>query len=128
VLLFSATFPIEPVPWQRVTPFKGRMIQSEKTRVYERDLGQLARYKMGPLAPFDQPLSVKLTFRLEQPHRFRNRPHPDVICDIDNLEKSTLDALNKIVWVDDKRIVHVEKKKEWSKGSGSLYLEVYTYE
>lgn len=122
--LLVATFPVEPVPWQRATPHPGgRMITAERTREYERTLGTLAKYKMGPMAPFDQPLEVEVTFLMKQPHRFRNRPYPDVANDIDNLLKSTFDALNGVVWKDDCRIISVAARKIW--GPGAVMLRVF---
>lgn len=124
--LFSATFPIDPVPWQRATPMPCRMITAAETRAYERTLGELARFKMGPRAPLDEPLSVNLTFLLSRPPRFHRRFYPDVWCDIDNLTKSTLDGLNKILWKDDRRIVELYARKAWAKERGSLLIAVYS--
>ena len=128
--LFEASFPVDPVPWQRVTPFKnsGRMITAEKTREYQRTLATLARYKMGPMTPFDQPLRVELGFVILRPEKFRRRALCDVKPDLDNLTKSVLDALNKIVWVDDCRIVELTVRKRWSGGRGCVFLSVYPAE
>lgn len=120
-LLFSATFPITPIPWQRVAIFAGRLITPKETRKYEKAVGNLAREKMGPLAAFDEPLQVDLYFSLVKPERFRRRALPDVVCDIDNLVKSTLDGMNKIVWKDDRRIVKLFAVKKWTLQSTGFF-------
>ncbi len=119
-------FHVTPVAWQRVVPFRGaRMITAEETREFQRTIGALARNKMGPQKPFDQPLVAKIRFYLPR-GRYTTRPHMDVRPDLDNLSKSVLDALNKIVWVDDCRITHLETSKAWTSGAGHLELEVFS--
>lgn len=102
------------------------MITAEKTRVFQRTIGALARYKMGPRAPYDQPLVVALRFHISRGGKGR-RPSHDVKPDLDNLSKSVLDAFNKIVWVDDARIVRLDSSKVWTDApQGWFVLEVDT--
>lgn len=55
--------------------------------------------------PFNCPCVVGGVIMLKRPVRFRNHPLPDEPPDLDNLEKATWDALSKIVYSDDRRIV-----------------------
>lgn len=100
------------------------MLTAQKTREYERTLGMLAKYKMGPRAPFDCPLAVDLNFFLTQPDRFRKRSHPDVKMDIDNLIKATLDAFNGVLWTDDGRVCELNARKQW--GSPCVSIRIYS--
>lgn len=126
--LFEGSFPVAPVPWQRATPVPGRMITAHETRVYEGQIKFLAKTMMGPRPPLDQPLKATLQFFLHRPHRYRNRPLCDVKPDLDNLEKSFLDACNKVIWIDDCRIVDMRKTKKWAVADGWVHLALFTVE
>ena len=70
----------------------GRIYTPTATRSFENNLAWVAQAAMvkASAKPFTKPLKVKLRFDLQT-----NR------SDLDNLCKSTLDALNGIVWDDD---------------------------
>lgn len=128
-LLYRCTYAVTPVPWERVALFRGRLITPVMTRKYEKEVGRLAKIHMDSLGlePFNEPLQVDLLFRLKPSDRFRKRRLPDVVCDIDNLVKSTLDGMNKIVWKDDRRIVNIYATKRWNVGkpSGNFTITVW---
>lgn len=127
--LMDLFIPIEPVPWQRVFPFQGRLVTPKETRAFQRTVGRLAKYAMGNRAAFKTPLAVRVLFKLQQPDKFRKRPFPDVKMDIDNLTKNLFDGLNGIIWDDDGRIVEIRIEKIWSTfGAGSISLRVFEAE
>lgn len=87
--------PGEPVPKQRARTVKGRTYTPERTREAE-DAVLVAWMKAGvrhtPLK--SDRYGVHLTF-------FRKTKRA---CDIDNLAKTVLDALNGVAWVDDSQV------------------------
>lgn len=63
----------------------------------------------------DGAIGVSLTFFLTKPKSNRSAL-PVVKPDLDNLVKSTLDAMKKIVFRDDCVIVEIQAKKRWCNG------------
>lgn len=119
-------FDIEPVEQARprATPFGKsiRLYDPKKVKVYKKQLGYLARQAMQErgLEPFDGPLEVCMEFyrpvqasisRKERARRLSGVHRPIVKPDLDNYIKSTSDALNGIIWVDDNLIISLEAKK-----------------
>lgn len=120
------TFEIEPVPQlrPRVSSRGGyvRVYDPPKVKNFKRILRSLAvdQYARPPLLG---PLSVSLTFyrpvqksisQSERERRLSNESKPVVKPDTDNYIKSTLDALNGILWHDDAQIVKITGEKRYS--------------
>lgn len=120
------TFDIEPTPQlrPRVSSRGGyvRVYDPPKVKQFKRVLRSLAvnQYTRPPLIG---PLSVSLTFyrpvqksisQSEREQRLTNRSKPVVKPDTDNYIKSTLDALNGVLWHDDAQIVKIEAEKKYS--------------
>lgn len=61
-------------------------------------------------APITGPIRVVMVFYLQRPKTRPQRVYPVSKPDLDNLAKSTADALNGLAWLDDSAIV------EWSLG------------
>lgn len=123
-LLF--TFEIEPVPQlrPRVSSRGGyvRVYDPPKVKNFKDLLRSLAddQYARPPMLG---PLSVSLTFyrpvqksisQSERERRLSNQSKPVVKPDTDNYIKSTLDALNGVLWHDDAQIVKIEAEKKYS--------------
>lgn len=119
-------FDVEPVEQARprATRFgKGiRLYDPKKVTVFKRQLGMLAKQQMldRGLDPFDGPLEVCMEFhrpvqasisQKERARRLSGSHRPTVKPDLDNYVKSTSDALNGILWVDDNLIISLEAKK-----------------
>lgn len=117
---------IEPVEQARPRATRrGRhitMYDPTKVKKFKKELGQLARsqYKDEPL---DGMLEVKISFyrqvqkslsKIERSRRLSGEHRPTVKPDLDNYIKSTLDALNGILWTDDARIVDLHAHKYYS--------------
>lgn len=120
------TFDIEPTPQlrPRVSSRGGyvRVYDPPKVKQFKRILRSLAddQYARPPLIG---PLSVSLTFyrpvqksisQTEREQRLSNRSKPVVKPDTDNYIKSTLDALNGVLWHDDSQIVKITGEKRYS--------------
>lgn len=119
-------FDIEPVPQlrPRVSSRGGyvRVYDPPKVKQFKSLLRSLAvnQYSRPPLLG---PLSVSLTFyrpvqssisKTERERRLSNDSKPVVKPDTDNYIKSTLDALNGVLWHDDSQIVKVVGEKKYS--------------
>ena len=117
---------IEPVEQARPRATRyGRSIRvydPPKVSKYKKQLSQLARsqYKGEPL---DGAIEVEITFyrqvqkslsKKERARRLSGEHRPTVKPDLDNYIKSTLDALNGILWADDARIVDLHAHKYYS--------------
>ena len=120
------TIPIEPVSQlrPRATNRGGhtRVYDPSKVKTYKNSVRKfLEDY---PIKRFsDVELDVKVKFYLpvqksiskkERERRLSHEKRPDKKPDIDNLQKSLLDALNGIVWDDDAKITHIEAWKFYS--------------
>lgn len=118
------TFEIEPVPQLRPRvssrPYL-RVYDPPKVKQFKSLLRSLAddQYSRPPLLG---PLSVSLTFyrpvqksisQSERERRLTNRSKPAVKPDTDNYIKSTLDALNGVLWHDDAQIVKIIGEKRY---------------
>lgn len=99
-----------------------RMYDPKKVAVFKRQLGMLAKQQMidRGLDPFDGPLEVCMEFyrpiqasisKKERSRRLSGVHRPTIKPDLDNYIKSTSDALNGILWVDDNLIISLEAKK-----------------
>lgn len=64
--------------------------------------------------PLVGPLAVSMTFWLDPPKSRPARVHPVAKPDLDNLAKSTADALNGIAWKDDSAIVQWALEKRYT--------------
>lgn len=58
-----------------------------------------------PDEPLDCPLSLNMQFVFLKPKTAKKRAYPAVKPDLDNLEKAVMDALNKLAYTDDARVV-----------------------
>lgn len=122
-------FDIDPVEQARPKATrmgKGiRLYDPKKVNVFKKQLGLLAKQQMldRGLDPFDGPLEVCMEFyrpvqtslsQKERARRLSGSHRPTVKPDLDNYVKSTSDALNGILWVDDNLIISLEAKKYYA--------------
>jgi Holliday junction resolvase RusA-like endonuclease len=98
-----------------------------KTREYESIVAGKARVAMGETAPLQGALSVSMYFRLPMPKTTPKKRmaslldgsvRPTKRPDLDNLNKSVLDAMNGIVYADDSQVVTIHSKKVYSTNPG----------
>lgn len=122
-------FDIEPVEQARPRATRMgkeiRLYDPKKVAIFKRQLGMLARQQMldRGLEPFDGPLEVCMEFyrpvqeslsKKERSRRLSGVHRPTVKPDLDNYIKSTLDALNGIIWTDDNCIVSLAAEKYYA--------------
>lgn len=96
--------PGDPIPKGRPRFFRGHSVTPKRTRAAEKSLREFAVWRMRGegLEPFAGPLRVRLSFSRATKRR----------CDLDNLAKLVLDALNTVAFVDDSQIVELTATKD----------------
>lgn len=129
-------FNIEPQQQERPRATgRGRFIRvydPPKTAKFKRELKQLAKSKMQGKNKFDSAISVTIRFfrkvqksisKKEHARRTKGHVRPIVKPDLDNYIKSTLDALNGVIWTDDATIVELNTSK-WYADDPRIEIEV----
>lgn len=106
---------LEPLPQPRVRFNRRTGIAYDTAAEYKRAVAYLAKAAMQGRPPISEPLSVRF-FRKYKPHSRR-------FGDTDNLLKSLLDGLNKIVYADDALITSLTAEKVQSE-RGRIEIEV----
>lgn len=129
-------FNIEPQQQERPRATgRGRFIRvydPPKTAKFKRELKQLAVVEMQGKDKFDSAISVTIKFfrkvqksisKKEHARRTQGHVRPIVKPDLDNYIKSTLDALNGVIWTDDAAIVELNTSK-WYADDPRIEIEV----
>jgi len=95
----------------------------EKTKTYEDEIRYMARCAMGASEPLETPVTVAIYIRVEIPKSFSKQKRKDALANIikptkkpdaDNILKCFLDAMNGVVYVDDKQVVNIHLTKVYS--------------
>lgn len=81
---------------EKIMNRNGRYFLSHKFKEFEKNLSALVKMQL----PRDFKRFEKENLAVTLNYNFKNRKH----CDIFNLPKSTLDAMNGILWKDDRQI------------------------
>lgn len=96
---------------------RGHIYTPPKTLKHERAIKEKFYAEYGKdFTPTDKAISVRVFFFLKKPARVPADfpPRPLKRPDIDNLIKTVLDALNGVLYQDDKQIVKILGVKKWS--------------
>jgi len=108
----------QPVPKARprvVTKGKRRFAYTpKKVKEWEAHVKEEARRHFE--RPFDWPVVVSLIFYMPRPKSRRLDFWVPTTPDLDNLEKSVLDALNGVAYTDDRLVVVKSSSKRYVKG------------
>lgn len=108
----SLSFKIDPVPWARPRKSRsGGFFTAKPQAAFKAQIQTLMRLSWKG-APLDGAIGLSITFTIRRPKSVK-RLFPNVKPDLDNLEKTVLDAGNKILWHDDAMIVDVSKAKRY---------------
>ena len=123
----SFTVPGDPVakgrPRATTIAGRGRMYTPEKTRSYEAQVKWFAAEAMAGAAPIESACRMTLEIFVRAPASLSKRKRDDALAgrtrpttkpDTSNALKSIEDAINGIVYVDDKQIVELVAKKFYS--------------
>lgn len=110
----------------------GRAFTPAATRSYEAALRYAAQEAMGDRFPIGDAVVVTVEARMPIPQSWSKKRRAEAAAgrlratckpDIDNLVK-VIDALNEVVWVDDKQIVKAEVTKVYS-DKPALVIQVF---
>jgi Holliday junction resolvase RusA-like endonuclease len=77
------------------------------------------------------PLSLDIDFVYRRPKRLCRKMDPEgyiympTSSDLDNLEKSVMDALNNVLWHDDRQIVELNSRKFHSPKGGEGHIAIW---
>lgn len=135
------SFPTEPVPVQSARFYHvGKFIRSyqpEKIKSFKQLLKIYALEQLpDDFKLIDSPISIEVDFVFLPPQSLRKKDlkriedgeivYKDKKPDItDNLMKGTVDALTKVVWTDDSRIVQVKSRKRYGTAPG-IFINIIT--
>jgi Holliday junction resolvase RusA-like endonuclease len=95
----------------------------QKTKTYEDEIRMMARAAMGSNELLDTPVTVAIYIRASIPTSFSKQKRKDALegilkptkkPDIDNIAKCFLDAMNGIVYLDDKQVVNLHLTKVYA--------------
>ena len=95
----------------------------QKTKTYEDEIRMMASAAMGSSEPLETPVTVAIYIRVGIPKSFSKQKRKDALAnierptkkpDIDNIAKCFLDAMNGIVYLDDKQVVSLHITKEYA--------------
>jgi len=94
-----------------------------KTKTYEDEIRMMAKAAMGSSEPLDTPMTVAIYIRVGIPASYSKQKRKDALegilkptkkPDIDNIAKCFLDAMNDIVYFDDKQVVNLHVTKVYA--------------
>ena len=95
----------------------------QKTKTYEDEIRMMAKAAMGSSEQLETPVTVAIYIRVGIPTSFSKQKRKDALAnhirptkkpDIDNIAKCFLDAMNGIVYLDDKQVVSLHITKEYA--------------
>lgn len=121
-------------PKARVTNGFAQIYTPHKTRQYEAKVKRAAMDAMKGLLPVDGPVAVTLIayFPIAASTTKRDRALIEAghkacmaLADLDNVVKSVTDALNEVVYADDRQIIELNARKLWS-DSPRVLLKIET--
>jgi Holliday junction resolvase RusA-like endonuclease len=112
-LSFSATLNVKPRAKGRPRFGKGRSYTDAKTVEAEQAI-RFQLLQLPNLPKFEGPITLNVLFCLKRPKSAKDRLHPVVQYDIDNLLKLLMDACNGLLWNDDGQVCRVAASKLYS--------------
>jgi len=123
-MTFQLIFSVEgdPVGKQRPRFTKtGHAYTPKKTSDYEGMIADKAMVAMGPTTPLETPVAVYIYANYKVPASYSKQRRSDCLAgierpkvnDIDNVCKCVLDAMNNIVYLDDKQVVSLHATKRF---------------
>lgn len=99
--------------FQDVNSGKMRGRTPDETVNYENWVKMCFLKKYRQTAPTSEPLEVHIHSYFVRPKTNKKREPVTVKTDLDNICKSVLDALNGLVYADDRQVVRLHASKQW---------------
>ncbi|MEL6280918.1 MAG: RusA family crossover junction endodeoxyribonuclease [Pseudomonadota bacterium] len=114
--------PEDPTPKARARVGRRGAWTPRKTAEAERMVRHFAAVAMAGREQLTGPLIVEIAYTLAMPKSWSGRRLAEMndtahvqLPDVDNLLKLTLDALNGVVWADDRQIYSLSATKRWGR-------------
>lgn len=114
--------PGRPVPWQRAGSFGKRRFTPKKMLDHQRRVKDIAFQIWRGRAPWPGPIGARLYFSF--PLNKDGSETAALIGDGDNLNKLILDALSKLVYLDDRQVFPIEVFRVRGTRTGASYVEL----
>ena len=95
----------------------------QKTKSYEDEIRMMAKGAIGSSEPLDTPVTVAIYIRVGIPASFSKQKRKDALegilkptkkPDLDNIAKCFLDAMNDIIYLDDKQVTNLHVTKVYA--------------
>lgn len=110
-----------------------RMYTPAATQSYENEIAGLAAKAMGELSVLSTPISLRVVAHHAIPASWSKKKQLSALNgevipgkpDLDNVAKAVLDAMNGVVYVDDKQVIRLIAEKRYSM---EPKVEVYVHE
>ena len=118
----TIVIPAKAVPKARPRKGKHGFYTPNTTQHFE-DFVKMVAYQQFD-HPITEPVELEITFKMPRPKRmmWKRKPMPEVPCanqpDLDNLEKSVLDGLQGVAFLDDRQVWKKTSKKIYHAGDG----------
>jgi Holliday junction resolvase RusA-like endonuclease len=112
----------EPVPKGRPRFSRHGIYTPPKTKIYEERVAWDSKRCWNKQPLKDIPIEIKLWFFFKRPKKITSKTVGK--CDLDNLTKSTLDGMQKIVFEDDRQITRLSAVKDYAFKGDKPYVEV----
>jgi Holliday junction resolvase RusA-like endonuclease len=128
-LKLTIEVPGNPVPKGRPRFSRGRVFTPKKTSDYEAIVAIAASnaMKAAGVTKTSELVEVTVTAVIEIPKSYRGKKRTDALFgrtaplpDIDNLAKSILDGMNRVVWDDDRLVVKLTACKRWGEAGTTI--------
>ena len=131
-MTFMINFTVYGEPQGKARPrFRkvGNFVQTytpQKTKSYEDEIKMFARAAMGSSNPLETPVDLYLYIRKGIPASYSKKRKKDCLegkerptspSDIDNIAKAFMDAMNGVVYKDDRQVVELHATKVFSEVS-----------
>ena len=108
----------------------GVAITPQQTRGYESLIRDVALPLMGGHQPWEGCVSVQIAAKYKIPKSWSKKDRelalagkvPPKKPDVDNVVKIVLDALNRVVYLDDTQVTHCVVTKDWDEEQDSLFV------
>lgn len=119
---FVLELPYPPSVNRYFRMFRNRIVTSAEAREYKAQAGWLARER-GLHAPLDGPVALR-AFLHPRATKMKSKAVMPRCIDLDNALKVALDAMNGIVYEDDRQIAEIHITREKPMPGGRLFVQV----
>ena len=122
----------EPVAKERVRVYRNIALTPVKTKKYEEDVAWAYRQQRGKYFA-DTPVKVKIELYFTPPKRTTKKELERIATgqavytgrkDIDNIAKSILDGLNGVAYIDDRQVVELTVRKQYTLENTRAEIEI----